>query len=259
MQEKKLIFSTGISLGSYRSMLDRIFSLAEARRSSYVCTVNVHMLTEAARDKDFEAVVNNADLATADGVPVAKVLKWLYGIKQERVAGMDLLPDLLRESERKKLPVFFFGSTPGVLAQISQRVRKELPLLSFATLSPPFREFTDAENNAWRKQIDDFSAAIVFVGLGCPRQEKWMAAMKGKINAVMIGVGGAFPVYAGLQKRAPYWMQRLSLEWLFRFGQDPRRLWKRYFSTNLYFISRLALFKLHAGKKMIVPDNAKTT
>ena len=195
------------------------------------------MTIEAHWDTKFASMVNGADLVTPDGMPIAKAMKLLYGIKQERVAGMDLLPDLLLKAQEEQLGVFFYGGTDEMLQHTKEYILKFYPQLSkHEYLSPPFRPLTEEEEAGIIAKINNSGAQIVFVALGCPKQEKWMASMKGKINACMIGIGGALPVMIGMQKRAPKWIQRLSLEWLFRLLQEPKRLFKRYFLTNTLFI-----------------------
>lgn len=234
---KKHLLSIGITLGNYQSFVARLIQMANQYKSSYVCVANVHMLVEAHQDKRFAEVVNEADITTPDGMPLAKAIKLLYGIDQDRVAGMDLLPDLLSESEKLKILVYFYGGTQAMLDETAIYCKENYPDLNIAgAYSPPFRPLTEDENIEVIETINNSGAKFVFVALGCPKQEKWMASMKGKINACMIGIGGALPVMIGMQKRAPEWMQKTSLEWLFRLGQEPKRLFKRYAITNTTFL-----------------------
>jgi len=208
--------------------------------SSYVCVANVHMCIEVKRNLDYARIVNNADLVTADGMPLVWALKLLYGIKQERVAGMDLLPKLLEVAEEKDLKVFFYGGSENMLSKTKEYISKHYPSLKYHNyLSPPFRELSLEEMDEHANIINFSGANLVFVALGCPKQEKWMAAMKGKVNACMVGIGGALPVMIGMQKRAPLWMQKFGLEWLFRLAQEPKRLFKRYLITNSLFLRYL--------------------
>ncbi|WP_034919492.1 WecB/TagA/CpsF family glycosyltransferase [Gillisia sp. CAL575] len=234
---KKSLLSLEVSTGKYEDFISVLSEYAVAKKSTYTCVANVHMLIEAYNDIAFASIVNNAEVVTPDGMPLAKGLELLHGEKQDRVAGMDLLPDLLGISEKENLKVFFYGGTQEMLDQTKSYCNKEYPLLDIAgVISPPFRSLTLEEENEYIERINSSDANFVFVALGCPKQEKWMASMKGKINACMIGIGGALPVMIGMQKRAPKWMQNASLEWLFRFGQEPKRLFKRYFYTNSLFL-----------------------
>jgi len=234
---KRTFLGADINTGSYKSFIDQILHLAQTKISSYICVMNVHMLMEAHQDKNFANIVNNADMTTPDGMPLVLGLNSLYNSNQVRVAGMDLISSLLSGAEKEKTGVFFYGSTDDVLDIIRVKCYKDYPdLIISGSYSPPFRPLSASEEREVINHINRSNAGIVFVALGCPKQEKWMAAMKGKINAVMIGLGGAFPVFAGTQSRAPRWMQRYSLEWLYRLSQEPGRLWKRYFVTNSLFL-----------------------
>lgn len=229
--------SINISAISYRIFKELACALAVERQSSYICVANVHMLIEAYENSEFATAVNSADIVTPDGMPLAKGIDWLYGIKQERIAGMDLLPDLLAESQEKGIKVFFYGGTQNMIEETESYCIKKYPSLSIAGLiSPPFRQLSIEEENKCIDQINSSGAGFVFVALGCPKQEKWMASMKGRINACMIGIGGALPVMIGMQKRAPKWMQSSGLEWVFRLSQEPERLFSRYFKTNTIFM-----------------------
>jgi len=234
--DKIKIIKSKISIGNYNNIKNNILLLEMKNQSSYVCVANVHMVIEAYLNNDFCEIVNSADIATPDGMPLAKAIKWLYGIDQDRIAGMDLMPDLMKECESKNLSIYLYGSTNDVLEKIILKAKQEFPNLKMDFYSPPFKELTIDEKNAILEEINQKKPNFVFVALGCPKQEKWMAEHKGKINSCMIGLGGAFEVYAEVKDRAPKWMQDNSLEWLYRLVQDPKRLWKRYFKTNSIFI-----------------------
>ena len=234
---KREMVGAGITLGSFDEHLRTIAALGAARRSSYVCCVNAHMAVEAARDPAFSSVVNGADLATADGMPLLRCLQWFGGERQERVAGNDLLPSLLDRAAAHGLSVYFYGGREEVLHRICERVTRELPELRIAgTHAPPFCPLSEEELRADADRINASGAHIVMVSLGCPKQERWMAAMRPAVNAVMLGLGGAFLLYAGVDARAPKWMRDLSLEWLYRLALEPGRLWRRYLVTNTLFL-----------------------
>tara|TARA_R110002020_G_scaffold268059_5_gene483231 strand:+ start:388 stop:1146 length:759 start_codon:yes stop_codon:yes gene_type:complete len=233
---KAKVLTLRISLGTYKKFIYDIIEAAQLRQSNYTCVANVHMIAEAFYSNSYSSIVNNADIVTPDGKPIVWALKFLYGIKQERVAGMDLLPDILVEAEKRKIPVYFYGGTDSMLVKTHEYLNHAYPnLIISGFCSPPFRELAIEEEEEMTNKINQSEARIVFVALGCPKQEKWMSRMKDKINSVMIGVGGALPVLIGMQKRAPLWMQKSGLEWFFRLYQEPRRLFKRYASTNTLF------------------------
>ncbi len=234
--KKNKIIKTFISTGKYEQFIDEILELSKNTVSSYICVSNVHMTIEAYQSESFCDIVNSADMATPDGMPLAKAMKLLYGINQDRVAGMDLMPDLMKISEEKNLSIFLYGSTDDTLTQIVSKAKVEFPNLELNVYSPPFRTMTDTEKEDIVTMINQKNPDFIFVALGCPKQEKWMAEHKNKINSCMIGLGGALEVYADIKDRAPQWMQDYSLEWMYRLMQDPRRLWKRYLVTNTLFV-----------------------
>jgi N-acetylglucosaminyldiphosphoundecaprenol N-acetyl-beta-D-mannosaminyltransferase len=235
--ERKAIFGSIITLGSYTNFLDRIIELSGQRIPSYVCFANVHMVVEASRDRDFMRVVNQATIVAPDGRPLSMFLRMFHNIKQDRVCGMDLLPDLLHRAEASGRSVYFYGGEQRCLDRIQSKAKKQFPNLKIAGLhSPPFRRLTEAEKREDIDRIRNSGADLVFVSLGCPRQEKWMAENVKKLNACFLGLGQAFTVYADMEKRLPKWMRALALEWVFRLIQEPRRLWKRYLYTNAEFL-----------------------
>lgn len=216
---------------------DKLLGWAGARESRYVCLCNVHVVITASQDKEVRRIVNGADMATPDGMPVAWVLRWLGFLGQERISGPDLVLRVCRAAAEKRVGVFFYGSTPDTLEKLKANLKIRFPELGIAgAYSPPFRALTSEEDQEVIELINSSVAGIVFVGLGCPKQEMWMAEHKGKINAVMLGVGAAFDFHAGTIKRAPKWMRQAGIEWFHRFLQEPRRLWKRYAVTNSLFI-----------------------
>jgi N-acetylglucosaminyldiphosphoundecaprenol N-acetyl-beta-D-mannosaminyltransferase len=241
MLAKQVVLDSGISTGSFQDFVDKILQLGAARNSAYVCCANVHMIVEAHRDVSFRQVLDEANLVTPDGGPVASVAGWLSGQPQERVAGMDLLPALLTEAAQRGQSVYFYGTTDEVLQAIVDRAKRELPTLRLVgTCAPPFRTLTPEEEEAHVAAINAADPDLLFVALGCPRQERWMAAHRGKVKACMLGVGQALLVYAGMEQRLPLWARRLWLEWAYRLWLEPRRLWRRYLITNSRFLYLMA-------------------
>lgn len=235
--ERKEVISLNVNCISYRRALSEILDLARKKQASYSCFANVHMIIESYKDPEFKKNVNNSAFSFPDGVPLVWALRLLYGIKQERIAGIDFMIDAIKECEKGKLSVFLFGSTEIVLNALENNLSKDFPKLIIAgKLSPPFKEFSQTENDSFVQMINNSGANLVFVSLGCPKQEIWMAKNFGVINTTMLGVGAAFEIHAKLIKRAPKWMQKIGLEWFFRFTQEPGRLWKRYIQTNTLFI-----------------------
>lgn len=212
--------------------------------SKVVCIANVHMLTEAYRDPDFADVLNRADLVTPDGMPLVWMLKLMGANKQDRVAGMDVLLALCKAACSEDIGIFFLGSQTAILEQMRKQLEVDFPTLKIAGMEPlPFRPMTEAEDEAIVQALNASGAGLVFVSLGCPKQELWMTKHQGRVQAVMVGLGGAFPVYAGIHKRAPQVIRDSGFEWLYRLVQEPQRLWGRYSSTIPIFIC-LALKQL---------------
>lgn len=231
------VLGSSITLGSYSSFLDRIIELSGRKLPSYVCFANVHMVVEASRDPQFKRVLDQATIVAPDGKPLSVFLKHVHGIKQDRVCGMDILPDLLKRAAAAGRSVYFYGGEQRCLDLIKAKAKREFPDLKIAGVySPPFRQLTDEEKADDIERIRESGADLVFVSLGCPKQEKWMYENARKLNACLLGLGQAFTVYAELEKRLPKWMRALCLEWAYRLIQEPKRLWRRYLYTNAEFL-----------------------
>ncbi|QZZ22070.1 WecB/TagA/CpsF family glycosyltransferase [Leptothermofonsia sichuanensis E412] len=235
---------------------DQISLMLDWARSHYsrvVCIANVHMLVEAYREAGFGAILKRADLVTPDGMPLVWMLRLLGVSNQDRVAGLDVLLALCEQASVEDISVFFLGSHTAILEKMRIRLETEFPNLKIAGMEPlPFREITRDEDNAITQTLNNSGAGLVFVSLGCPKQEIWMAAHRDRVRAVMVGLGGAFPVYAGVHKRAPRLIRSLGFEWLYRLIQEPRRLWGRYSST-------IPLFIWLALKQLLTTDRATPT
>lgn len=202
-----------------------------------VCICNVHSVVRAWQETEFGRVVNEADMATPDGAPVAWMLRRLGHAGQQRINGPDLMWRYCEQAQLRGEPIFFYGGTEETLARMRVMLLAAFPGLKIVgAISPPFRALTPDEDATIVDQINASGAGVVFVSLGCPKQELWMAAHRGRVHAVMIGVGAAFDFHAGTTRRAPRWMQNSGLEWLHRLLSEPRRLGKRYFVTNSLFI-----------------------
>ena len=226
----------------------RIAQWAAGHESRVVCICNAHSVVTAAQDPSFLGVIQRADLATPDGAPVAWMLRRQGATGQTRVSGPDLMLDYCAHAAATGQPVYLLGSTPETLARLQQRLHQRWPALQIAgAASPPFRPLSDAEDAQIVQAINASGAGTVWVSLGCPKQEQWMDAHRGRVQAVMIGVGAAFDFHAGSVARAPAWMRNNGLEWLHRLASEPRRLWRRYAITNTAFIL-LAARQLLSGQ-----------
>lgn len=228
-------------------VLLKIAGWTSNKESRVVCICNVHSVVTAKRNIEFRRVLAGADMATPDGVPIAWMLRRLGYSHQQRINGPDLLWRYCSMAELRLESIFLYGSTEATLELLKLRLLAAFPKLIVAgAISPPFRPLTPAEDIEIVEHINASGAGVVFVGLGCPKQEIWMAAHLGRIHAVMVGVGAAFDYHAGVIKRAPQWMQNGGLEWLHRLASEPRRLWRRYLVTNTLFVvwaARQLIFK----------------
>ncbi|NMF60573.1 WecB/TagA/CpsF family glycosyltransferase [Pseudanabaena yagii] len=228
---------TPVSILSFDEQINLMIDWANKSLSKMVCVANVHMLVEAWQNSPFADVLKDADLVTPDGMPLVWMMKMLGHQKAQRVAGMDIFQAVCKQAQTNQISIFLLGSETYVLDKISQRLQTEFPDLKVAgTESPPFRPLSNTADMDMVQIVNASGAKILFVALGCPKQELWMAQHRDKIQAVMIGVGGVFPVYAGVLKETPKFMQVSGLEWVFRLSQEPRRLWKRYATTIPIFI-----------------------
>ena len=179
--DKREILNSLVSIGTYNEFISRILLLSEEKKSSYVCVCNVHMLLEAKKDQEFHSILDNADIITPDGMPIAKVLSWKYKINQDRVCGMDLLPTLISKCSKKKKSIYLYGSTDQVLSRIVRRAKTAFPNLDIQYYSPPFKSLSSQEERGVVDMINKCNPDFIFVALGCPKQEKWMSRNKGKI------------------------------------------------------------------------------
>ena len=233
------VLGAPIDVVGWDSALARLAGWAARRESRYVCICNVHSVVTASRDADFMRTLAGADLATPDGAPVAWMLRRLGATGQPRVSGPDLMLAYCQAASERGESIFLYGSTQQTLEALQQRLRERWPALRIAgAISPPFRHLTDEEDEADVRAINASGAGTVWVSLGCPKQEHWMARHRGRVHAVMVGVGAAFDFHAGTVARAPAWMRNNGLEWLHRLLSEPCRLWKRYLVTNTLFILR---------------------
>ena len=209
----------------------------EAWRGKYICVANVHTTVTSYDDKDYQKIQNNAVLALPDGGPLSDFSRRQGYTEARRVTGPDLMREILSVSAEKGWRHYFYGSTPETLELLRKKIEERYPgVLIAGMMSPPFRELTPEEDE---KAVDAINAAppdFVWVGLGAPKQERWMAAHEDRVQALMIGVGAAFDYEAGNIRRAPRWMQKHSLEWLYRLLQDPKRLFGRYLNTNVRYL-----------------------
>jgi N-acetylglucosaminyldiphosphoundecaprenol N-acetyl-beta-D-mannosaminyltransferase len=247
LPERITVIESRLSDCDRGTALDILARSVDEGRGGYVCFTNVHMAVMGRQDRHIRGITNESLLSMADGKP----LYWVGRMKGARRIAHSPGPDVMLEVIRRFADRghFFFGSTPAVLARLEAGLRALVPGVRICgTLSPPFRKLTAQEVQEHHALIRNSGAQFVWVGLGAPKQEQWMAESWHELKpAVLLGVGAAFDFYAGTLRRAPSYMRRAGLEWLFRLSQEPRRLWKRYLVTNSLFI-RYALSDILRGR-----------
>lgn len=238
------ILKTNIAVTNMPEAVEFIDDRIRSGSGGYICISNVHTTVMAYEDEDYRKIQNSALLALPDGKPLSVVSKKRGFTEAERVAGPDLMERIFRESAKKGYLHYFYGSTPGTLTALSEKLQTKYPGIRIVGMeAPPFRELTREEDAACVGRINGSGPDIVWVGLGAPKQERWMYAHRECINGLMIGVGAGFDFHAGTVKRAPKWVQNIGMEWFYRLYQDPKRLWKRYVSTNWKFLRLMVKLK----------------
>jgi N-acetylglucosaminyldiphosphoundecaprenol N-acetyl-beta-D-mannosaminyltransferase len=231
------VLSVKIDAVSWDQAIARIHHWASRHESRYVCATNVHSVVTAGHDDDFGKVIRSADMVTPDGAPVAWMLRSQGFADQDRIDGPSLMWKYCEHAAQTGESIYLYGGRPETLEILQQRLKMAFPTLVIAgAYSPPFHTPTAEEDEADVARINASGAGTVWVSLGCPKQEHWAAAHRGRVNAVMIGVGAAFNFHAGTATRAPLWMQKNGLEWVHRLCNEPGRLWKRYLVTNTLFL-----------------------
>ena len=224
----KYVIKTKVDKISMEEALSKIIKWAINKETKYVSITNTDVVIRSWLNKRLREIINSSDLSTPDGAPISLILR-LQGCKnQRRVTGPDLMENLIFEAHKKKLKLFFYGSTQNVLSLIDKRIKNLYPDSYVYFKSPPFRKLTEIEEEEVIANINSINPDIVFVGLGCPKQDIWIKDKKNKINSVFISVGAAFDFYANTVQRAPNFMRNNGLEWLHRLYKEPLRLYKRY-------------------------------
>lgn len=247
------ILKTNINVTDMDKTIAYITDNLEELRGDYICVSNVHTTVMAFRDESYRKVQNSGAMALPDGQPLSIVSRRRGYSEAQRVPGPDLMPAILHLSEEKGYRHYFCGSTPETLEKLRKVLLDRFPKLQIVGMyAPPFRPLTEEEDQEAVRQINESGADFVWVALGAPKQEKWMYEHRGRVNGLMIGVGAAFDFIAGTVRRAPMWMQKLCLEWVYRICQDPKRMFPRYVSTNFAF-----LWHVHRESKAIRKERRK--
>lgn len=203
----------------------------------YMCVANVHTTVTAYEDETYKKIQNSGIITIPDGGPLASFGRKHGFHNMSRTTGPTYMDNIMSISEKNGYSHFFYGSTEETLEKMRNNLLSKFPKLNIAGMySPPFRDLTQKEDENVINTINEKNPDFIWIGLGAPKQEIWMANHQGKVNGFMVGVGAAFDYSAGNIKRAPIWMQKCNLEWLYRLLQDPKRLFHRYFHTNIIFL-----------------------
>lgn len=220
--------------------LDIILTWVKQSQKGYVCLCNVHSAVTALDNNDLRIALMRANLVLPDGEPIAWVMRKKGFPNQNRLPGPDLMLKICQLAEDNDIKIFLFGSKEPTLDRLATKLKGKFPKLHIAGIySPKYGDWSDKDVSQYINVINQSGAKIVFVGIGCPKQEIWMSNNSHRIEGLLFGVGAAFDFHAGSLKRAPALMQKLGLEWLHRLVNEPKRLWKRYLTTNTKFIMNL--------------------
>jgi N-acetylglucosaminyldiphosphoundecaprenol N-acetyl-beta-D-mannosaminyltransferase len=241
---KQFVVSVGISKTSYAEVVELCRRWAIERKvradapGHYVCVTSVHGVILAKDDPSVAEMINSADIATPDGMPVVWALRSFGNRDQQRVYGPTLMLELCGDAAQYGHRIFLYGGHSEVLPLLEERLKQRFPALQIAgSYSPPFRPLSEQEDQSIQETIRGTGADLIFVGISTPMQERWMFEHRHAFpGATMIGVGAAFDFHAGRRPQAPAWMQRFGLEWLFRLASEPRRLWQRYLLVTPRFV-----------------------
>lgn len=227
-----------VSATSYDQLIDAMIAAAHNRESAVVSFHAVHAIVEACRDPELLAKVNRFAAIAPDGQPVRWALNQLHRVGlAERVYGPETMARVCARAAQEAIPIYLYGGSPQVVEKLRQLLPQQFAGLKIAGAeSPPFRPLSPEEDDEVVARINDSGAGIVFIGLGCPKQDHFAADHASRIDAVQACVGAAFDFLAGEKSMAPLWMQRTGFEWIFRLATEPRRLWRRYLYTNPYFV-----------------------
>jgi N-acetylglucosaminyldiphosphoundecaprenol N-acetyl-beta-D-mannosaminyltransferase len=247
---KRNVVGILINAVDYEAAEEFVVSAAKERRSAAISALAVHGLMTGVLDREQKFRLNRFDLLTPDGQPVRWVLNGLHGAGlRDRVYGPNLTLRLCARTAQEGLPIYLYGSTPEILAKLELALHRRFPGILIAGMEPSkFRRLTPEEKKDVVARIRDSGASMVFVGLGCPRQEVFAYEFRDELRMPILAVGAAFPFIAGMVPQAPRWMQDRGLEWLFRLFAEPRRLWRRYLYLNPAYVCLVALQVLGISK-----------
>jgi exopolysaccharide biosynthesis WecB/TagA/CpsF family protein len=239
---KSPVLGVGVSVTTYGEAVEAVLQAARQRVPGIVSCHAVHAIVTASQDASLRDKVNSFQLVSPDGQPVRWALNLLHGARlADRVYGPEFMLRLCRAAAEAGVAIYLYGGTPAVIEKLRANLLAQCPMLQIAgSEAPPFRSLSPEENEAVAERVNQSGAGLVFIGLGCPKQDLFAYEHRETIKAVQVCVGAAFDFHAGVKKMAPAWMQRHGLEWFYRLSQEPGRLWRRYLVTNSIFLAGIA-------------------
>ncbi len=259
MLQRANVLGVGVSAVNMRRATTVVQSWIDARERSYVCVSGVHGVMESRRCRGLRAIHNDAGMVLPDGMPLVWLLR-LAGFRDaDRVCGPEFMPQFIAGSVARGDRHYFYGGSEAALAALQQRLGERVPgVVIVGAYSPPYRALSAEEDEAVVAAINAARPDVVWVGLSTPKQERWMAAHRERLEApVLIGVGAAFDMQAGLVPRAPPFLRRTGFEWTYRLVKEPRRLWKRYLSSNPLFVLLIALQTLRLHNPVLISERSE--
>jgi exopolysaccharide biosynthesis WecB/TagA/CpsF family protein len=256
---KKNVLGILIDAVDYEAAISFVFECVSQNRGAMISALAVHGVMTGALDPEHKFRLNGFDLLVPDGQPVRWVMNWLYGTKLlDRVYGPELMRRICERAASEGISIYLYGSTNPVVTSLAESLTRMFPGINIVGSEPSaFRKLNPDEKAALQQRIQSSGASIVFVGLGCPRQEVFTYELHGRLSAPVLAVGAAFPLLAGMLPQAPPWMQRYGLEWLFRLIAEPRRLWRRYLYLNPAYLILVALQRF--GLRHFSPQGSPPT
>ncbi|MDW5265149.1 MULTISPECIES: WecB/TagA/CpsF family glycosyltransferase [Acidobacteriaceae] len=240
---KKNVLGILIDAVDYEAVISFVFERSRQKRGAMISALAVHGVMTGVLDAEHKFRLNGFDLLVPDGQPVRWVMNWLYGTNLlDRVYGPELMRKICERAASEGTSIYLYGSTTPVVTSLAESLTRMFPEINIAGCEPSaFRKLNPDENAALQQRIQASGASIIFIGLGCPRQEIFIYELRDSLSAPVLAVGAAFPLLAGMLPQAPPWMQRFGLEWLFRLRAEPRRLWRRYLYLNPAYLILVTL------------------
>lgn len=250
MLKRKKLFGIKVVVSNLHEAAEHVAGAGEELKGKYISFANAHTTVMAHKDREFHRVQKEAFYVMPDGRPLSKLLRLRGYGEAGQIAGPDFMDALWRASVKYHKSHYFYGGSEETIKGLRKILEEKYPDVIIAGMeSPPYRPLTEEEDRAVVERINSSGADFIWIGLGAPKQEIFMNEHKDRMNGVMLGVGAGFDFYSGTVNRAPKWMRKIYLEWLYRLSQEPGRLWKRYLVTNTEFAGMVFIYGLRCNKR----------